>query len=42
MAERFLAGHFLVASRHLRDPNFVRSVVLMIHHSDEGAMGAVG
>ena len=36
-----LAGHFLVASRHLRDPNFVHSVVLMIHHNDEGAMGVV-
>jgi putative transcriptional regulator len=39
--EKSLTGHFLVASRYLRDPNFVRSVVLMIHHSDEGAMGVV-
>jgi putative transcriptional regulator len=39
--EKSLAGHFLVASRYLRDPNFVRSVVLMIHHNDEGAMGVV-
>ena len=36
-----IAGHFLVASRHLRDPNFARSVVLMIHHTEEGAMGVV-
>jgi putative transcriptional regulator len=36
-----LAGHFLVASRYLRDPNFAHSVVLMIHHSEEGAMGVV-
>jgi putative transcriptional regulator len=41
MADRSLAGHFLVASRYLRDPNFVQSVVLMIHHDDEGAMGVV-
>lgn len=41
MNEKWLTGHFLVASRYLRDPNFVRSVVLMIHHSEEGAMGVV-
>ena len=36
-----LAGHFLVASRHLSDPNFARSVVLMIHHDHQGAVGLV-
>jgi len=41
MAEKNLTGHFLVASRYLRDPNFARSVVLMIQHTDEGAMGVV-
>jgi putative transcriptional regulator len=41
MSDKSLTGHFLVASRYLRDPNFVRSVVLMIQHSDEGAMGVV-
>jgi putative transcriptional regulator len=41
MADNSLAGHFLVASRHLRDPNFARSVVLMIHHNEEGAMGVI-
>jgi putative transcriptional regulator len=41
MADRWLTGHFLVASRYLRDPNFVQSVVLMIHHDHQGAMGVV-
>ena len=36
-----LEGNFLVASRELLDPNFARSVVLIIRHSDEGAMGLV-
>jgi putative transcriptional regulator len=36
-----LKGHLLVASPHLRDPNFVQTVILMIHHSDEGAFGVV-
>lgn len=41
MADKSLEGHFLVASRYLRDPNFARSVVLMIHHNHDGAMGVV-
>jgi putative transcriptional regulator len=41
MADKSLIGHFLVASRYLRDPNFAKSVVLMIHHNQEGAMGVV-
>ncbi len=36
-----LKGHFLVASPHLADTNFFRSVVLMIQHDDEGAFGVV-
>lgn len=36
-----LKGHFLVASPHLADPNFFRSVVLMIQHDEEGAFGVV-
>jgi putative transcriptional regulator len=41
MTVKSLAGHFLVASRYLRDPNFAQSVVLMIHHDHQGAMGVV-
>jgi putative transcriptional regulator len=36
-----LQGHFLVASPHLPDPNFYRTVVLMIQHDDSGALGVV-
>ena len=36
-----LKGQLLVASPHLLDPNFVRTVVLLIHHSDEGSFGVV-
>jgi putative transcriptional regulator len=36
-----LAGQFLVASPHLRDPNFTRTVVLMLQHEEQGALGVV-
>lgn len=36
-----LQGHFLVASSHLGDPNFTRTVVLMIQHNADGAFGVV-
>ena len=36
-----LKGHFLVASSQLADPNFVRTVVLLVHHSEQGAFGVV-
>jgi putative transcriptional regulator len=36
-----LAGQFLVASPHLRDSNFAHSVVLMLQHEDEGALGVI-
>jgi len=40
MAES-LRGKLILASPVLRDPNFVRSVVLIAEHTDEGAMGLV-
>ncbi len=36
-----LQGHLLVASPQLRDPNFVRTVVLMVQHNEQGALGVV-
>jgi putative transcriptional regulator len=36
-----LSGFFLVASPHLADTNFYRSVVLMIQHNEQGAFGVV-
>jgi putative transcriptional regulator len=36
-----LQGHLLVASPHLLDPNFARTVVLLIQHTHEGAFGVV-
>lgn len=36
-----LAGHLLIASPHLADPNFVQAVVLLIHHTEEGAFGVI-
>ncbi|MEM6330849.1 MAG: YqgE/AlgH family protein, partial [Planctomycetota bacterium] len=37
----FLSGKLLVASRKLRDPNFTQTVVLMLEHTGEGALGVV-
>ncbi len=36
-----LQGNFLIASPHLGDGNFNRSVVLMVKHDDDGAFGLV-
>lgn len=36
-----LRGKCLVAGKHLRDPNFYKTVVLMVEHGSEGAMGLV-
>jgi putative transcriptional regulator len=35
------AGRLLVATPGLLDPNFARTVVLLLAHSDEGALGVV-
>ncbi|MCZ7534746.1 MAG: YqgE/AlgH family protein [Acidimicrobiia bacterium] len=39
--EESLKGRLLVATPGLVDPNFDRTVVLMMEHSDEGAIGLV-
>lgn len=36
-----LKGKLLIASPSLEDPNFVRTVVLVAEHNDDGAMGLV-
>src|SRR5437868_594381 len=36
-----LQGQLLISSPLLHDPNFRRTVVLITHHDDEGAMGLV-
>ena len=39
--ERSLTGRLLVAGPRLVDPNFVRTVVFLCRHDDEGALGVV-
>ena len=36
-----MPGKFLVASRYLDDPNFSRTVVLILHHDKSGTVGLV-
>ncbi len=36
-----LRGQFLLATKHLHDPNFFRSAVLLLEHNHEGAMGVI-
>lgn len=36
-----LRGHLLIAGASLWDPNFRRSVVLIGHHDEEGAVGVI-
>ncbi len=36
-----LEGHLLIAAPELLDPNFVRSVVLMVQHNEQGALGLI-
>ena len=36
-----LQGHLLIASPQLVDPNFARSVVLIVQHNESGALGLI-
>lgn len=36
-----IKGRVLIAHPSLRDPNFARSVVLICHHSEQGALGLI-
>ncbi len=36
-----LSGHLLVASPHLLDPNFMKTVVLLVQHTQQGALGVI-
>lgn len=36
-----LQGHLLIAAPHLNDPNFFKSVVLLVQHNDQGALGVI-
>jgi putative transcriptional regulator len=38
---RTLLGHLLIASPHERDLDFIRTVILLIQHSEEQAFGVV-
>ena len=38
---KFLSGKFLIASPSMADPRFYKSVIYMIIHKNEGAMGIV-
>ena len=39
--ERSLTGHLLVATREMKDPRFVESVIYIVKHDAQGAMGLV-
>jgi putative transcriptional regulator len=41
MSDTPLKGRLLVATPNLGDPNFERTVVLVLEHGDEGALGVV-
>lgn len=36
-----LQGHFLIATPDLLDPNFAKTVVLMVQHNEQGALGLI-
>ena len=35
------AGHFLVATRDLNDPNFAQTLVYLVSHGDDGSLGLI-
>ena len=37
----YLDGDLLIAMPQMRDPRFAQSVIYMVAHSDDGAMGLV-
>ena len=41
MSDDMLKGRLVVATPNLGDPNFERTVVLVLEHGDEGALGVV-
>lgn len=36
-----LKHHFLIAMPHMADPNFAQTVIYLVEHNDQGAMGLV-
>lgn len=38
---RYLTGQLLVATPEMADPNFVQTVIFMVNHDEDGAMGLV-
>jgi len=40
-SDRFLAGQLLIATPEMKDPRFVETVIYMVKHNAEGAMGLV-
>jgi putative transcriptional regulator len=36
-----LAGHFLIAPPDLHDPDFIKTMILVIQHSEEQAFGVI-
>ncbi|MFO0946195.1 MAG: YqgE/AlgH family protein [Planctomycetota bacterium] len=40
-APEWLKGHLLVAAESLLDPNFSRTVILLLEHNEQGAVGLV-
>src|SRR6476659_8083185 len=39
--KQLAAGKMLVAARHLPDPNFAETIVLLTEYSEKGAMGMI-